>query len=305
MTAADRPVWDGYCADPFVLPHADGYTMYGTTPHRLDGRAFQTLHSRDLLTWRDGGGALQVPPDVAPGTEYWAPEVTVRDGRLWMYYSSGIGDSGHHLRVATATGPGAAFTDTGVDLTPELPFAIDPSPLRDDGRWWLYFATDRIDGARPGTVIAVAPLDTPTSLGAHQILLTASADWQRYQADRELYGRRLDWHTLEGPTVIRRGPTYWMTYAGGNWQNAGYGAAVAAAPHPQGPWTESEPRASFLSQDTIGLIGPGHNSLFTGHDGRTYTVFHAWDDQLTRRRPYIRRVNWTDAGPSLATEPDA
>ncbi len=60
---ATAPVlWDGYCADPFVLHAHDGrYVMYGTTPGpRPDGRAFQVLVSQDLQTWQDVGGALTV-----------------------------------------------------------------------------------------------------------------------------------------------------------------------------------------------------------------------------------------------------
>jgi arabinan endo-1,5-alpha-L-arabinosidase len=296
------PVWDGYCADPFVLVHEAGYTMYGTAPDGLlsNGRAFQTLHSDDLVHWRDLGGALEPLPGAADGTEYWAPEVMTAHGRFWMYYSAGVGDEGHHLRVAVSDFPEGPFLDTGTNLTPDLDFAIDPSPFVDqNGLRWLYFATDHLHGERPGTVLAVAPMHTPTHLGKRRIILTAFTDWQRYQANRLMYGERRDWHTLEGPTVVHRDGSYWMTYSGGNWHNAGYGVGLAAAPAPQGPWVAMGDGASLLSTESLGLVGPGHNSLFTGHDGRTYAVFHAWDDAGVRRRPYVCPVAWTDATPPL------
>lgn len=300
---SQQPVWDGYCADPFVLRTGSGYTMYGSAPGPLaDGRLFQTLTSDDLLTWTDVGGALEPLPNAGPGTEYWAPEVVAAGGAYWMYYSAGIGDQGHHLRVATAEQPAGPFRDVGVDLTPDLPFAIDPSPFLDtDGSWWLYFATDRVAGERPGTVIAVARLISMTSLGEERILLTATADWQRYQAGRAIYGQRLDWHTLEGPQVVERAGHYWMCFSGGNWHHAGYGVGLATAAHPQGPWQQLGDRATWLNSADTGLIGPGHNSLFTDRAGLVHTAFHAWDEERTRRRPHVARVDWTEAGPRVRT----
>lgn len=299
--AALQPVWDGYCADPFVVAGPDGYTMYGSAPGPLpDGLHFQTLHSNDLVSWADTGGALEPLPGALPGTEYWAPEVVQADGVFWMYYSAGVGDKDHHLRVATAEGPQGPFRDVGVDLTPGLTFAIDPSPFRDDdGSWWLYFATDQLDTDRPGTSIAVAPMTSMLSIGPHTILLTATADWQRYQADREIYGGVRDWHTLEGPQVVRHDDRYWMCYSGGNWHQAGYGVALAAAGHPQGPWHQQGDGATFLSSAKTGLTGPGHNSLLTDLLGFDRAVFHAWDEHHTRRRPYVAALDWTSGGPCV------
>ncbi|MDX6228819.1 MAG: hypothetical protein QOI76_2209 [Frankiales bacterium] len=300
--AGRPPVWGGYCADPFVFRDGDRYLMYGTTPEPLDGRAFQTLHSTDLVTWTPAGGALEPVPGAAPGTEYWAPEVVAADGTYWMYYSAGPGDAGHHLRVATATDPAGPFHDLGIDLTPELPFAIDPSPFRDDdGSWWLYFATDFLYGDRPGTVVAVAPLAAMTALGEHRIVLTATADWQRYQANRHMYGANYDWHTLEGPHVVRHDNRYWMFYSGGDWHSEGYGVAVAVAERPQGPWTPQWEGPTFLSTAASGLIGPGHNSAFVDHDGSCVVAFHSWNAERTIRRPHLAATCWTPDGPALLT----
>jgi arabinan endo-1,5-alpha-L-arabinosidase len=299
---ARQPVWDGYCADPFVMRNGSSYTMYGTAPGPLaDGRFFQTLSSDDLSTWTDVGGALVPLPGAAPGTEYWAPEVVPVDGVYWMYYSAGTGDQGHHLRAATATKPEGPFHDAGVDLTPDLPFAIDPSPFLDsDGSWWLYFATDQLGSERPGTVLAVARMITMSSLGEHRILLTATADWQRYQANRAMYGQVLDWHTLEGPQVIQHEGRYWMCFSAGNWHDPGYGVGLATAAHPQGPWQQLGDRAVFLNSVDTGLIGPGHNSLFTDQAGLVYTAFHAWDEQRTRRSPHLAPIDWTEDGPRVS-----
>jgi hypothetical protein len=130
-----NPVYADYFADPFVLATDDGYVAIGTG-RMVDGRAFEVLRSDDLVSWRSVGGALEVPDGL--GTDYWAPEVAHVDGRWWMYYSVGVGDVGHHLRVAVADEPTGPYVDQGVDLTPHERFAIDPHPFVDaDGTRYL------------------------------------------------------------------------------------------------------------------------------------------------------------------------
>lgn len=299
------PLWDGYCADPFVLRGEDGrFVMYGTAPGlRPDGRAFQTLVSDDLQHWEPVGGALVIPDDTPPDAEWWAPEVAYAEGRYWMYYSRGLGERGHQLWVAvsdTATGP---FVDAAGPLTPQLPFAIDPSPFQDaDGSWWLFYATDLVEGERPGTVLGVQRLRTMTELtGAPQVILRASADWQLYLRDRPMYGARHDWHTLEGPAVMRDGDRYWLLYSGGNWQTPGYGVAVATATSVQGPWREDVGEGPFITSASVGLVGPGHCSVLPAEDGRQHLFLHAWDEHGERRRPYRFTLDVTADHPEVTT----
>lgn len=293
-------VWDGYCADPFVLRAEDGrYVMFGTSPERpTDGRAFRVLVSDDLEHWQDLGGALIVPDPPQPGVEYWAPEVAHADGRYWMYYSCGRGDAGHQLRVASSVSATGPFEDTGVVLTADLPFAIDPSPYRDpNGAWWLFFASDLVEGERPGTVIVVQRLRDMTRLeGERTVVLRASADWQRYENDRKIYGGIHDWHTLEGPAVIDDGRGgIILLYSGGNWQTPGYGVAVATAASPEGPWQQDPDAPPLVTSASTGLIGPGHCSVLPDETGGYHLFLHAWDPASNRRRPHHLHLQ-VDAG---------
>ncbi|HET7397085.1 MAG TPA: glycoside hydrolase family 43 protein [Intrasporangium sp.] len=298
-----RPLWDGYCADPFVIRAQDGrFVMYGTSPERPGGRAFQTLVSDDLDVWCPAGGALVIPADAPAGTEWWAPEVAYAGGRYWMYYSQGMGDQGHQIRVASSVEPTGPFTEAGPPLTEDLPFAIDPSPFQDvDGTWWLFYATDLVEGARPGTVIAVQRLRTMTELaGEPRIILRASADWQLYARDRQLYGAQHDWHTLEGPAVVRHGDRYWLLYSGGNWQTPRYGVAAASAASVEGQWTEDAAIGPFITSQSTGLIGPGHCSIVSAVGGGHHLFLHAWDAQRQRRRPHRLTLQITGGPPRVA-----
>lgn len=294
------PVYPGYFADPFVLKTADGYVAYGTGA-MVDGRAFQVLASADLVHWHRLSGALELlPPEL--GSDYWAPEVVVMEGRFWLYYSVGHGDRGHHIRVAVADKAVGPFVDQGVDLTPDELFAIDPNPFQDvDGRWYLCYARDVLDGQRVGTSLAVDELTAMTRLaGAPTAVLTPTADWQIYERGRLMYGRTLDWHTLEGPCVARRQGRYYLLYSGGSWQEPTYAVSWAVADHPRGPWREAGADAARLLQTVPGeLIGPGHNCVTTGLDGGELIVYHAWDRTRVRRQMYIEPLSWTSTGPRL------
>jgi beta-xylosidase len=299
MKRATAPAYDGYFADPFVLRIDGGYVAVGTGTITGE-RVFALLSSPDLSSWRAEGAALDRLPTTC-GDEYWAPEIAYSDGRYWMFYSVGHGIAGHHVRVASSTDPLGPFSDEGVDLTPDEPFAIDPHAFRDDdGRWYLYFARDVLDDPRPGTQLAVASLDSMTSLGEVTPAVAPYADWQLYESGRSMYGSTYEWHTLEGPSVVRRAGRYWMTYSGGAWTGEGYGVAWAVADHPLGPWTPAPTDAPLLLRTTEGgYRGPGHNSLTTAPDGRDVIVFHAWNDDLTMRQMYLHYVEFGVDGPVL------
>lgn len=297
-----NPVHDGYLADPFVLrtdgPGSPGYVAYGTGT-RMGDRVFEVLVSSDLLSWTSVGGALEaLPPEQ--GTDYWAPEVAEHDGRWWMYYSVGVGDAGHHLRVAVADSPLGPFRDCGVDLTPEERFAIDPSPFRDaDGTWYLFHARDVLEGPRVGTMLAVDVLETMTSLrGEPRTVLEPSDDWQLYERQRQIHGGVHDWHTLEGPFVVHHDGRYYCFYSGGSWLTEGYGMGYAVADHPLGPWREESHGTRLIATVPGRVLGPGHASVVEGPHGDVL-VYHAWDTEMTARRMCIDPIRWGPDGPTV------
>lgn len=296
------PVYPEYFADPFVLRRADGaYVAYGTgrPPARGDA-VFEALTSPDLAHWVSHGPVLPRLP-ARFGDEYWAPEVVEADGAWWMYYSVGQGISGHHLRVARAGHPLGPFTDLDINLTPDESFAIDAHPFQDaDGRWYLFFARDILDHARPGTHLAVLPLaDMHTAAGPAVAVLAPNADWQIFERGRRMYDGVYDWHTLEGPAVVERGGRYWMTFSGGAWTGEGYAVSWAVADHPTGPWQHAPEGAAPLLSTNGGLVGPGHNSLTTAPDGADAIVFHAWDAAHSARRMHVHRISFQPEGPSV------
>jgi GH43 family beta-xylosidase len=317
-----NPVYDGYFADPFAWRHKGEYYAVGTGPAEAQGevldaeeaasamlgrfRIFPLLHSDDFVNWRYVSGAL-VPPDPELGNTFWAPEVAFHDGTFYLYYSVGIEDKGHQLRVATANHPLGPYADAGKSLVnPRVfPFTIDAHAfLDDDGQWYMFYARDflNIEGdARAGTALVVDRMTDMTTLaGEPRTVGRARYEWQRFLKDRTMYGKVWDWHTLEGPAVVKRDGRYYCFYSGGRWETDNYGVDYCVADHPMGPWDDSGSEAGprVLKSVPDKVLGPGHNSIVRGPDNETdYIVYHAWDPLRTARRMCIDRLLWTPDGP--------
>lgn len=304
-----NPVYKEYLADPFVWRVGAEYFAVGTGKEEScgveeeAGWVFPILGSSDLVHWERLGEALE-RPDPKLGSTYWAPEVAAVNARFWMYYSVGSGDKLHQIRVAVANEPQGPYRDVKVEplVAPkDLPFAIDPHPFRDDdGQWYLFYARDFLDGGRPGTALVVDALETMDRVaGSPRTVLRARHDWQRFQAQRPMYGGVYDWHTLEGPCVVKHGGRYYCFFSAGRWENETYGVDYAVADHVLGPYSDEGNDAGPRVLMTIAgkLIGPGHNSIVTGPDGKDYIAYHAWNREMTLRRLCLSPMEWTSEGP--------
>jgi GH43 family beta-xylosidase len=275
-----NPVYQKNFPDPYVLKYCGEYWAYATGLCD-DGRAFGILHSPDLVQWRAVGSAMDPLPEGYPC--YWAPEVIYDNGRFFMYYSVGSEEL-MQIRVATASTPQGPFVDSGQRLTTE-PFAIDPHLFEDeDGRRYLFYATDFYDHSHVGTGTVMAPLLNPFRLGQPGRPVTRPRfDWQVYDPQREAKGG-VRWHTVEGPFVLRRKGVYYQMFSGGNWRNPGYGVGYGRTRSLQNDqeWEQvcdGEKVLPILRTVPGVVMGPGHNSVVRGPNNmELYCVYHRWGD---------------------------
>jgi beta-xylosidase len=308
-----NPVYSGYFADPFAWEHQGKYYAIGTGAPEAAGEVdkiddpcvFPLLYSEDFVTWQFAGHAL-MRPGPALGDSFWAPEVAYCDGIFYLYYSVGFEDKNHQLRVATSDRPLGPYQDIGKPLlqTDPYPFAIDPHPFQDDdGQWYLFYACDFLDteaGARVGTALMVDRLKHMTQLaGESKLVLRARADWQRFLADRPMYGGIYDWHTLEGPCVRKHEGRYYCFYSGGRWETENYGVDYGIADTVMGPYSDAGNEAGprVLRSIPGQILGPGHNSIVVSPDQEEYIVYHAWNQLGTQRQMHLDKLVWTPEGP--------
>jgi len=305
-----NPVYAAYFADPFVWRWEDQYYAIGTGAAEASGQTvgkiFPLLHSADFIQWHFASNAL-LRPDASVGTHFWAPEVAFRDGTFYLYYSVGHGDKDHQLRVAASNRIQGPYKDCGAPLLAPAtcPFAIDAHPFKDDdGHWYLFYARDFLEvssPARAGTGLMVARMQSATRLeNEGRMVLRAHLDWQRFQSNRPMYGRSWDWHTLEGPCVRKHHGQYYCFYSGGRWDSENYGVDYGVADHVAGPYSDAGNEAGPRVLRTVRgrVIGPGHNSIVVGPDGKTeYLVYHAWDRTGQNRLMCMDKLVWASDGP--------
>lgn len=322
MLTYTNPVYKGYFADPFVWEFEGVYYAIGTGAAEAEGmvdqiaklRVFPLLRSFDFVNWDFVDNAL-LRPDPSLGDNFWAPEVAYCNGKFYLYYSVGHEDKNHQLRVATSDTPLGPYKDVGEPLVDpdSCSFAIDPHAFRDDdGQWYLFYARDFLDtegGVRAGTALFVDRLQDMTKLcGVGKVVLRARSDWQRFLANRLMYGEHFDWHTLEGPCVRKHAGRYYCFYSGGRWETEDYGVDYGVADDVMGPYSdfgnETGPRVLrsplALAEPSLPdrVKGPGHNSIVVGPDGQTeYIVYHAWDVNMDARRMCLDKLIWTPDGP--------
>ncbi|MGH8853313.1 MAG: glycoside hydrolase family 43 protein [Telluria sp.] len=297
-----NPVYPEIMGDPFVLKHEGRYFAYGTAPDGPGGGRFPVLVSNDLVDWHHAGYALE----AGGGGHFWAPEVAFSEGRFWLYYSSGDEEGKHQrLRVAVSDNPLGPFHDRGLLLVPDQPFSIDAHPFRDhDGQWYLYYCVDFLeqeDDHRIGTGIVVDRLVAMDKLaGAPRTVARPHADWQLFKTRRAMYDAVVDWHTVEGASVLHHGGKYYCFYSGGAREHENYGVSYVVAGHPLGPFERPDgSEAALLMRTQPGnVIGPGHNSFTTSPDGsQDWIVYHAWDRAMSGRRMCIDQLRWEGGKP--------
>jgi len=145
------------------------------------------LRSRDFLTWHFAGNALRPDPASAITLAPETPTATASST------STTGGARGYGIISVATSDPLGPYQDVGPLLDPsDCPFAIDPHPFRDeDGQWYLFYARDFLDseaGVRTGTALMVDRLQSMTKLAGKGKSSCARSNWQRFQANRSMYG---------------------------------------------------------------------------------------------------------------------
>lgn len=286
-----NPVYDRSFPDPFVLKFGDAFYGYATGFSPDGNLIFPVIRSFDLVHWENVGTAME--PIQARPQFYWAPEVTYSDGRFFLYYSCG-NEVTMELRVALSDRPEGGFLDSGVALTNEQ-FAIDAHVfIDDDGEKYLFYATDFLEHTHVGTGTVVDRMvDWFRLEGNPRPVTRARYDWHIYDPRRAEKGN-VRWHTVEGPSVLKKKGKYFQMFSGGNWKNESYGVAYAVSDIVLNAeeWTQPIDGATVfpLLRSTAEIRGPGHNSVVLGPNSREmYCVYHSWVNE--ERRMSIDRLD--------------
>lgn len=259
--------------DPSMVRRPDGtYLLLATAP----GLSIRT--STDRTRWNYSG---LVWPNGAPWTDtftggsnrnLWAPDISYRNGRYYLYYSaSSFGSNRSGIFLATSsTGMPGSWTNQGLVYSTNTSSdhnAIDPNlNVGPDGRWWLSFGSF-------WTGIKQIRLDPSTGRrlsGSTQLISLASRPGST---------------ALEAPAILRRGNYYYMFIS---WDlccrgsSSTYRIMVGRSTSINGPFYDRSGRALTNGGGTQILassgryVGPGGQSVITDTDG-DLLVYHYYD----------------------------
>jgi beta-xylosidase len=244
------------------------------------------MHSRDLVNWTQVGAVFAAPPAWAGGS-FWAPEISEYKGKFFVFYTGR--KKGGHLCVASAvaTSPSGPYRDNG-PLVCQQDGSIDPFPTVDEqGQRYLIWKEDGNSRGEPTVLWAQRLSEDGTRLLGEpkEILRNNPASWEN--------------GVVEGPYVLRRGGYFYLFYSGSACcgLRCSYGLGVARSRQLLGPYEKYQQNPLISANEAWKC--PGHGSIVTDKQGRTYLLYHAYSSKTfiyTGREAVLDEVKWTSSG---------
>lgn len=258
-----------FSKDPSVIEFGGRYLLYYSMPPSTNralapGYAIGIAQSTNLVNWTRAGELLPVQPCEQRGI--CAPGAIVLKGKVHLFYQTygnGKLDAICHASsddglsfIRNASNP--VFRPTGEWNSGR---AIDAEAFPVSDRLLLYFATR--DPDMEVQMLGVAGADLKSDLGRES--------WTQL-CDAPILKPELAWETkcIEAPTIIRRGDTLFMFYAGGYNNDP---QQIGCATSKDGLTWKRLFREPFIPNGPAGdwnASETGHPGVFEGRDGRTY-----------------------------------
>jgi arabinan endo-1,5-alpha-L-arabinosidase len=261
--------------DPSVVRRADGSYLVAHTGNDI---ALKT--STDRIAFRNAGsvfpgGASWTTAYTGGSRNLWAPDLSYRNGRYYLYYSaSTFGSNRSAIFLATSTsGDSGTWTNQGLVVesrTSDNFNAIDPDLVVDgQGRWWLSFGSF-------WSGIKLVALDPATGKRSDSTI-------------RSVAGR--GGGAIEAPNIVQRGSYYYLFVSFDyccQGASSTYRVMVGRATSVTGPYTDRNGVAMTSGGGTEILAGQGsvhgtgHTDVLPDVDGDVL-VYHYYADNGAAR----------------------
>ncbi len=299
-----------FVKDPSVIQFHRTFFMYYTLPPKRNvqnaknvegsGWGIGIATSKDLIHWQKAGEI--VPEQTVEQDGIVAPGARVIRNQVHLFYQS----YGHGAKDAIChaiSSDGLHFTHDAsnpVYRPTHMPWsvgrAIDAEVYLDEptGKAFLYFATR--DPEMKRQLIGMAKADLSSNFGA--------GTWTDVSVAGPLLQPRLPWEQLciEAPSVMKRGSTYYMFYAGA-YNNVPQQIGIASSRDGE-HWT----RLSDYPLLANGLPG-SWNSSESGHPGvltlgdKTYLFYQGNDDHGKTYHISMVQILWRNGRPYVNPTP--
>jgi alpha-N-arabinofuranosidase len=298
-----NPILAGFYPDPSVTRVGDDYYLVTSTFGYFPG--LPVFHSRDLVSWRQIGNAIDRPDQLDFGRlglsrGVFAPAIEHHRGTFYILNTC-VDCGGNFL--TTATNPAGPWSDPV--WLPEIEGGIDPSLFFDaDGRAWIVNngppeGTPLYEGHR---AIWIQEFDAQAKrmIGPRRVLVNGGVD----------ISQRPIW--IEGPHIIRKDGFYYLIAAEGGTAE-GHSQVVLRSRSVTGPYVPG-PDNPILTQRDLPrdranpITSAGHADFVQLPDGSWWATFLAvrpyrGDFYNTGREVFLMPVDWEEGGWPRITRP--
>lgn len=295
-----NPILSGYYPDPSITRIGQDYYLVNSSFTHYPG--LPVFHSRDLVSWRQVGNALERPGQFSfkglrSSRGIFAPDISYKDGVFYIVTT--CVDCGGNV-VMTAANPAGPWSDPR-----PLKFGgIDPSLFWDaDGKAYIVnndapIGPPLYDGHRAIWVQEFDP-KTLSMAGERTLIANGGVD----------IAAKPSW--IEGPHLLKRGDYYYLIAAEGGTGDQ-HSEVVFRSTSVRGPFKPYE-HNPILSQRTLdaGRANPvtsaGHAKFVQTQDGEWWATFLATrpygpDLYNIGRETFLLPVTWRADGWPMVLE---
>ena len=300
-----NPILQGFYPDPSITRAGDDYYLVSSTFAWFPG--IPVFHSRDLVSWRQIGNAIDRPDQLDFGRlglsrGVFAPAIEHHRGTFYILNT--CVDCGGNFLI-TATDPAGPWSDPV--WLPDLEGGIDPSLFFDeDGRAWILNngppeGTPLYEGHR---AIWIQEFDAAAkrTFGPRRVLVNGGID----------ISQRPIW--IEGPHIFRKDGFYYLIAAEGGTAE-GHSQVVLRSRSVTGPY-EVGPNNPILTQRDLPRDPPrpitsaGHADFVQLPNGDWWATFlavrpYAGDYYNTGRETFLMPVRWEGGWPRMTAPGEA
>lgn len=261
-------------ADPHVTLHTDGYYYFTATVPEYDRIELRRARALNDLGKVEARVVWRKHVNGPMSRNIWAPELHRIDGKWYLYFTAGRADAPFDIRLyvlenASSNPLEGQWTERGQLKTGWESFALDATTFALKGQRYLVWTQRPPRADKHVTAIYLAKMDSPVSIAGPATLLSApDYAWEKVKFD-----------VNEAPAVLAKNGRVFMTYSASA-TDANYALGLLTAADSADlldakAWTKSS-NPVFVSSETTGQYGPGHNSFTTTGDGKTdILVYHA------------------------------
>ena len=296
ITVAQKANIPGDFPDPTVIKWGDSYYASATSSNWQPG--YPILKSDDLKNWEWVANIFPEKPDWV-NNSFWAPELHVDKGRVYVYYTARKKGGGLCVAVASADHPEGPYIDHGPLICEPIVGSIDGFSLRDEeDNLFFIWKTDGNSQRQPTPMWIQEMNEERTALIGEPV---------------EMFRNDMPWegNLIEGAAVVKHGEYYYAFYAAAGCCGKGctYKTGLARAKNLLGPW-EKDPRNPIMV-DEENWKCQGHGTPID-KDGKHYFMYHAYNKETsvyngrqTLLREYVvNEDNWIDFTPEfIESEP--